>query len=249
MYYKLIGCKIFEREIASVAYNCKNMLDVSLIKQKIHETPKQLKKLLQEEIDRIDRNEDNHSQDTTIVDYDAILMGYGLCSGVTMGLRSAKYPIVIPRVHDCVALFMGDKQMYKDYYFTHPGTFYSSPGFTELSYFRNDRQDERLYAKCMRRYKGNVRLAEKAFNIEKSFTEQYKRISYIDWDTLDFPQFIEKNRRSAQERGWEFEVLKGSNNIFKKMVDGDWDEENFLIVPPGKTAVEAYDDRIMEIEE
>ncbi|MBQ7896561.1 MAG: DUF1638 domain-containing protein [Oscillospiraceae bacterium] len=249
MYFKLIGCKIFEREIASVAYNCKNMLDVSLIKQKIHETPKKLHQLLQEEIDRIDANADNHSQDTTIVDYDAILLGYGLCAGVSMGLKSKKYPIVIPRVHDCVALFMGDKQMYKDYYFSHPGTFYSSPGFTELSYFRNDDQDERLMAKCMQRYKGNVRLAEKAFNIEKNFTAQYVRISYIDWENFDFPQFIEKNRQSAAERGWDFEVLKGSNTIFKKMVDGDWDEENFIVVPPGKAAVESYDDKIMTIDE
>ena len=245
MYYKLLGCKIFEREIASVTYNCKNMVDVSLIKQKIHETPKKLHELLQQEIDLIDANADNHSQDTTIVDYDAILLGYGLCTGVSMGLRSKKYPIVIPKVHDCVALFMGDKQMFKDYYFSHPGTFYSSPGFTELAYFRNDEQEERLYAKCLHRYKGKEKLAKKAFEIEKNLTSHYERISYIKWDDLDFPEYIERNRQTAEENGWELDVLKGSNTIFKKMVDGDWDEEHFLIVPPGKTAAESYDENLM----
>ncbi len=247
MYYKLLGCKIFEREIASVTYNCKNMVDVSLIRQKIHETPKKLKELLQQEIDLIDANTDKHSSDTSIVDYDAILLGYGLCTGVTMGLRSKKYPIVIPRVHDCVALFMGDKQMYKDYYFTHPGTFYSSPGFTETAYFKNDREDERLMAQCMRRYKGNEKLAKKAFAIEKSLTATYERISYIKWDELDFPEYIERNRQTAEQKGWQLEVLHGSNSIFKKLVDGDWDEEHFLIVPPGKTAAESYDDKLMSV--
>ena len=247
MYFKLIGCKIFEREIASVTYNCQNMLDVSLIKQKIHETPKKLNQLIQQEIDLIDANAEHHSNDTTIVDYDAILLGYGLCTGVSMGLRSKKYPLVIPRVHDCVALFMGDKQMFKDYYFSHPGTFYSSPGFTETAYFKNDREDERLMAQCMRRYKGNERLAQRAFQYEKSLTSHYERISYIKWPELDFPQYIERNRQTAEENGWKLEVLQGSNTIFKKLVDGEWDEEHFLIVPPGKTAAESYDEKLMEV--
>ena len=54
MIYKLIGCKIFEREIASVTYNCKNIIDVTLIRQVLHSRPKKLRKILQEEIDSVD---------------------------------------------------------------------------------------------------------------------------------------------------------------------------------------------------
>lgn len=31
--YKLLGCKIMEREIASVVYSCKNVIDVTLIRR------------------------------------------------------------------------------------------------------------------------------------------------------------------------------------------------------------------------
>ena len=247
MYYKLIGCKVFEREIASVSYNCKNMLDVSLIRQSVHEKPKQLHALLQEEIDRIDRNEDNHSQNTEIVDYDAILLTYGLCTGVSMGLKSEKYPIVIPRVHDCVAMLMGSREMYKDYYFKNPGTFYSSCGFTELAYFKNEEQEQRAMEKCLRRYKGNQKLAEKAYAMEKSFTENYERISFIRWPSLNFPEYEERNRLDAQKRGWQFEILPGSDTILRKLVDGDWDEDLFLVVPPGRTATESYEEDIMKL--
>lgn len=56
MYLKLLGCKILEREISSVVYNSKNAVDVTLIRQQYHETPKVLKQILQEEIDKIDAN-------------------------------------------------------------------------------------------------------------------------------------------------------------------------------------------------
>ncbi len=247
MYYKLLGCKVFEREIACVSHNCKNMLDVSMIRQKVHEQPKKLHVLLQEEIDRIDRNADDHSQDTEIVDYDAILLAYGLCSGVSMGLKSKKYPLVIPRVHDCVAMLMGDKEMYRHYYFSHPGTFYSSCGFTELAYFRNEQQEQRKWEACLRRYKGNERLARKAWKLERSLVDHYERISFIRWDELPFPEYEERNRQEAKKRGWQFETLQGSSRLFRKLVDGDWDEENFLVVPPGYTAQESYEEDIMQV--
>ena len=247
MYYKLIGCKVLEREIASVSYNCRNMLDVSLIRQSIHEKPRQLHALLQEEIDRIDRNEDTHSQNTEIVDYDAILLAYGLCTGVSMGLKSEKYPIVIPRVHDCVAMLMGSREMYGEYYFKNPGTFYTSCGFTELAYFKNEEQEQRAMDKCLRRYKGNRRLAEKAYALEKSFTENYERISFIRWPQLPMPEYEERNREDARKRGWQFEVLPGSDTILRKLVDGQWDEDLFLVVPPGRTAIESYEEDIMKL--
>jgi|GEM_PF-6904082 len=48
MYYKLIGCKVLEREISSVVYNCRNVIDVTLLRQKLHNTPSKLKDALQE---------------------------------------------------------------------------------------------------------------------------------------------------------------------------------------------------------
>ena len=51
--YKLLGCKIMEREIASVVYSCKNVIDVTLIRQKLHDRPDNLRKVLQNEIDQL----------------------------------------------------------------------------------------------------------------------------------------------------------------------------------------------------
>ncbi len=249
MYFKLIGCKIFEREIASVAYNCKNMLDVSLIKQKHHEKPVKLNQLLQEEIDRIDQNADDHSQDTEVVDYNAILLTYGLCSGTTMGLRSKKYPLVIPKVHDCVTMLLGSRDRFNEYYFSHPGTFYSSCGYTELAFFKNEEQRRRRLQVWIDRYKGDRARAERVMDMEESLMDNYKAISYIHWDTLPFPEYEEHNRREAEKRNWSYEILPGNNSIFRKLVDGEWDEDLFLVVPPGRTATESFDRHIIKLKE
>ena len=60
--YKLLGCKIMEREIASVVYSCKNVIDVTLIRQKLHDRPDNLRKVLQNEIDQLECNEHKYSR-------------------------------------------------------------------------------------------------------------------------------------------------------------------------------------------
>ena len=56
MRYKLLACKIFEREIASVVANCPNNIDVTTIRQRLHDYPSNLRQQLQDEIDQIDSN-------------------------------------------------------------------------------------------------------------------------------------------------------------------------------------------------
>ena len=43
--------------------------------------------------------------------YEAILLGYGLCSNGLVGLTARSIPLVIP-VHDCITLFLGSKEQY-----------------------------------------------------------------------------------------------------------------------------------------
>jgi hypothetical protein len=39
--------------------------------------------------------------------YDAILLGYGLCSGGVVGLRATHGRLVLPRADHCIAMFLG----------------------------------------------------------------------------------------------------------------------------------------------
>lgn len=250
MFYKLIGCKIMEREIASVTYNCKNYVDVTLIQQKLHSRPSKLHAVLQEEIDMIDQEAHRYSNHVTDRPYDAILLGYGLCAGIIENLQSEKYPIVIPKVHDCISLLLGSREAYDAYYKDHTGTFYYSPGFVEIDDVPNmDNRWERRYLFHLNRHKGNERKARRLVEIEKSLTASYTGAAYIHWDELDFPEYEKKVQSMTEEKGWTFSRLEGNNSFLRKLVDGDWNEEEFLVVPPKHYAEQSFDKNIIKVHE
>jgi hypothetical protein len=47
------------------------------------------------------------------LEFEALALIYGLCNNGIVNLQGA-LPIVKPRAHDCIALFMSSKERYKD---------------------------------------------------------------------------------------------------------------------------------------
>jgi len=82
-----VGCRIVEARY----------LDMGL-----HDRPDVLRARLQAEIDQVSVRDD----------LDAVVLVYGLCGCGTAGLAARRYPLVIPRAHDCVTLFLGSKEAY-----------------------------------------------------------------------------------------------------------------------------------------
>ena len=67
------------------------------------------------------------------------------------------------------------------------------------------------------------------------------------WDTIPFPEYEEKIKQRANEKGWKYEEIIGKNTILKRLVDGEWTEEEFLVVPPGFQVEASYDKDIIKI--
>ena len=62
----------------------------------LHFRPKRLKNALREVIDK------------SANDAVTLILGYGLCSNGTAGLKAPEATrLVIPKVHDCIAIFLG----------------------------------------------------------------------------------------------------------------------------------------------
>ena len=58
-----------------------------------------------------------------------IAVGYGVCGLGTVHLQSRGTPLAIPRVHDCIALFLGSDAAYRSEFARYPGTYYVSAGW------------------------------------------------------------------------------------------------------------------------
>ena len=245
MYYKLLGCKVFEREIASITYNCRNVIDVTLLRQKLHMTPEKLREAIQAEIDSIDSNEHAYSNDIENNDFDALLVGYGLCSNAVLGIHSRRYKLVIPRAHDCVAMIMGDRCRYNEFYQENPGTFFYWPGMLEIRGLDETEYRERRYQMYLMRYQGDEERAQMMVEVEEKLTGNYDQIAYIGWPELTFPEHETEARRIAADKGWKYCKIEGRNTLLKQMVDGDWPEDRFLIIEPGETVEASYDEAVI----
>lgn len=71
--------------------------------QSLHRTPKTLAASIQKEMDAIEPG----STDT-------VLVAYGLCSNGIVGVKATRAEIIIPRVHDCIGIFLGSLQRYME---------------------------------------------------------------------------------------------------------------------------------------
>ena len=245
--FKLIGCKIFEREFSSLIYQCPNTIDTTLVRQDYHMAPIVLKQKLQEEIDRIDEGMDAHTNATDRFQWDAILIGYGLCAYAVTGLRSKKYPLVIPKAHDCIALVLGNKDTFKQYFDTHLGTCYLTSGYIELDTMPSVGQLERRYAEYMQRYHGDEETVECLMEIERNLMQNYTRGTFVEWESLKNDEILAEAKHVCAYKNWEFEHLKGSDHLLRNLLWGNWPEDEFVVVPPGKVAAPSYDDSILTV--
>jgi hypothetical protein len=196
---------------------------------------------LQDEIDKVDPSL-----------YSAILLGYGLCNNGVKGLH-AKLPLVIPRAHDCITLLLGSKEKYAEYFLKNPGTFFKSTGWVERDKSGSDNQNSITTMLGMNKtYQEYVTLygEENAKYLMETLGDtmkNYKKLAYIDTHVGDFAEYKNQTRKDAQEKGWEYEELSGDVNLLSRLLNGEWDKKEFLIVEPSCTLKPTYDDEIIDL--
>ena len=188
----------------------------------------------------------------TVKKYDAILLGYGLCNNGIRGLHST-IPLVIPRAHDCIAMLMGSKDKFRKYFDAHPGTFYRSVGWVEQVEHHLSNPDSTTTQMGMEEYNDYVEKygeenAKYLIDMFEGGLKHYTKLTYINTGVADFQEYKDDEKADAVARGWEFEEYQGDTNIFMRMFNGEWDDNDFLVVPAGKKVKPSYDNEIISNE-
>jgi Protein of unknown function (DUF1638) len=178
----------------------------------LHIRPAELKKVLQEKINEASANAD------------VLLLGYGLCSMAVVGLRATTATLVIPRTDDCIAIFLGSCNAYKEQAKKEPGTYYLTKGWIEVgdTPFEEHKSLIEKYGE------------EKAERMTRLMLKNYKRLAFIDTGVYEIERYREYARKTAEQFELRFEEIEGSPALVKKMVFGPWDGE-FVVVSPGET--------------
>ena len=64
-----------------------------------------------------------------------------------------------------------------------------------------------------------------------------RRTSRNIGETAPFKQFAQK---CAQSLGWKYEELRGDPALVRRLLGGDWNDEDFLVVAPGQEIAGDY---------
>lgn len=232
----LIACSVFEREIAlhrcpSVRLAATEFLEIGL-----HDRPDTLRGALQAAIDRIDQRED----------ISAIVLLYGLCGLGTAGLVARRYPIVIPRAHDCITVFMGSKERFARHHRSCPGCFYYTPGWNRNGRVPGPGRLEYLRTEYEKRFEAED--VEFLLSAEKEQWGQHSTAVFLDLGTDDAWGEAQYARSCARWLGWKFEWMKGDPSLLRDLLAGRWDSESFQMIHPGSRLLQTGDEWIMRTE-
>ncbi len=246
MKLKVIACKVLTREIGAISARSPHTLDITYLRQGYHNTPDKLREILQDQIDRIDAGDDPYTGDTNTGDFDAILLGYGLCSNGVCGVRSKKYPIVLPRAHDCITLLLGSKEKYQSLFDAYSGGIYwYTAGWIENSIMPSEKQYDTTYQIYKDLY--GEENADYLTDYEKSWTKNYKAAAYIDTKTAGNDAAKAFTKDCAEYFGWEMVPCDGDMSLLERFLSGQWDDREFLMVPPGACAQQSFDAGIVSV--
>ena len=236
-----IVCEVVAREFYLAAAGAEPVVDIKLLTQGLHDRGQErMRAIIQDEIDAADAAR-----------YDAVVLGYGLCSNGTEGIVARETPLVIPRAHDCITLLLGSRARYAEEFASTPGTYYYSAGWCERDKENMGPREPGImdsmglsgsYEEYVDRY--GEENAKYIIEQIRGGLRYYDRLAFIEMGLGGEEEARkEAGARAARER-WRFEVMKGDISLIKKLLSGEWDDD-FVALEPGQALAASHDDLVL----
>jgi hypothetical protein len=219
-----------------------HLVDVEILRIGLHNEPLKLRDRLQTRIDEL-----------ATEGYDAILLAYGLCGKATAELIARNAPLVIPRAHDCITLFLGSRDRYQAQFMQHPGTYWytldyierkaASGTFVALGAGVDSTNIQSKYDEYVEKYGEDN--AEYLMEVMGAWQSHYNRAAYIDLGVGNGAALEAQTAEEATRRGWSYARLPGDLSLIRRLLNGEWDHD-FLVVQPGEQIAMAYTDEVVQ---
>lgn len=209
----VIACNITKEELLRFQSDRASFV---FLEQSLHRTPQKMKGAIQEEIDKVGS-----------WDGDQIILSYGLCSNGIVGVRANRHPLLIPKVHDCITLFLGSHARYMEEHHKEPGTYYLTKGWIE-----EKKSPLGILEEYCQRYG-----KETAEWVIREELKNYTRIALVESELGIGETYRKHARANARFLSLKYEEIKGSLDFFRKIIQGPWDHD-FVILNPGEEATQ-----------
>ncbi|MFO8100690.1 MAG: DUF1638 domain-containing protein [Dehalococcoidia bacterium] len=188
-------------------------VEVRYLDQNLHRMPDRMPGIIQAEIEKVK----GYAWQ--------IVLGYGLCSNGVVGLVAPEQGLIIPRVHDCITLFLGSRVAYEKAFRDRPGTYYLTPAWIE------EKKDPLGYLEAEYVPKLGRELAEWGLKEE---LKHYTHIVLIDTGVKDVIPLRERAMENARFLEKEFDEIAGTHDYFRRILFGPYPEDDFVILQAGE---------------
>jgi len=216
-----------------LAREARHILETRFFEMGLHDRPDILRDTLQRQLDELDAR----------TDIAAVVLAYGLCGRGTAGLRPRRHPLVIPRAHDCITVFMGSKEAYARHQRACPTCYYYTPGWNRDRRVPGPEKLAALKAELAKKFEPDD--VEFLLETEREQWAPHDTATYLDLGTDDAESEAAYARRCADWLGWKFERIRGDASLLRDLLWGDWDELRFQVVQPGEELAHCADDNIV----
>jgi hypothetical protein len=220
----VISCKVLE---ALLGKRLPGDVPAVWLDVMLHNSPKKLGAALQEQID-------------AIAEPSFVIVGYGLCGNGLVGVKAREHTLIIPRTHDCVAIFLGSHQRYVQRFFASPNTYYLTKGWI-------DARDEPLadYQDYVKEF--DEETADYIFDMKY---KHYRKICLVGFSQQELDDYRERAQAVADFMDKRFggvvlEETLGSTAFVETLVKigtrtSDADEEFVVVKPGGEITMELF---------
>ena len=212
----VIACRVMEPELACVLAEegaGEGVPEIVYLDQVLHRTPGKLLSLVQEKIDQVAQTASR------------IVLGYGLCSNGVVGVTARQQGLIIPRCHDCIALFLGSPERYNELFSSKPGTYYLTPGW-----IAEKKDPLGIMEEQVPRYG-----LETARWVMEEELKHYTHIALINTGVEEMAPLRARAMENAAAFNKQYEEIAGSLDYFREILRGPYTEEKFLRLRLGES--------------
>ena len=79
----------------------------------------------------------------------------------------------------------------------------------------------------------------------RRWSQHYTRAAFIDMGLGDTAPFEGLAQAKAEKEGWVFERKQGNPRLLQMLIDGEWAPDEFLVVPPGHSIQQSFEDELV----
>jgi len=211
----VIACDVMRPELEMAARGA--AIQFHFLDQGLHRTPKKMAALIQEKFEIVKDSAER------------VVLAYGLCSGGIKGVRAGCRGLVVPKCHDCIALFFGSLTAYQKAFHSRPGTYYVTPGWVAA---KRDPlgtiQDDYAPKHGM----------ETALWVMQEELKHYTHIALINTGIGDLEFLRARTKENCVVLEKEYCEIQGSLDYFTRLIHGPYTGEDFIVIPSGGEVTE-----------